>query len=858
MPGGSGGILSVARPPGRSLRTVARDEDRIALRRSLCRRCPLAAAAQTLPRRPPASGRRSGRWTRSRVARRARGLDQALVLPERPGQNQVAWYDFDWQYVDVPPPGGGKGGIRLYYYRNEVAQARRALPAIQSAFARLVDQFHYNPTKRIPYILFATQREFQTQNVFQVTRVGPRRDLARGPQDGGPVLRRSLEVRRGLDARDGAPVHHPEAARGGGRGGHARRPSTFLPALVHRGHRRVLLEGRDRHRDRPVPARPRLEPRSVEGATRSCRSPRTGSAATSRPTSSARRASRSSRTTYGKEKIQAFLENAYLLAEGDRQRAAVAGPQLRRARAARAERAARAGGRPLARVAQAPLLPGVPAREAGPPAAPRDPRASRTSRRTSSPRRTATSLVVRGIDREPRARAPLPRRPAEPEGRGRDRGGQRARASSRSTPSSTRSRRSARDVVVFAAQDGIGDRLYVRAVPPRHARGPAPARLRSGRRRTLDVRAARRRPLHPGVRPGALAGRAGARLRRRRARTGSRTSTSSRSRAARRGGSRTTPTPRRISPGGRTASTSRPTRPTTGGRTCSGSRPRPASASRLTTAPDLGPSPVGAPGRLGPLLVRRGREARPLPPEGRRDEADHRLHDRPRRARRSRRRGVACTRAPSTAATFRLVEVPKVAWLESPPVTVPPPAGEVLEIPTADLPQDAAGVRRALACKNWKPGGGVRLRRRRGERGRRPRGGAVLGHAPRPRPLPRPLGATARSTTPRGSSCTRTAPSGSAGSSAASTSCSRTSTSSTRASPTTSATSAIARSAALSARPLPARRGRADARGRRSATASTDFIRPTSTLRCGPASRPRTPNSPSTRTPARGSAGTAA
>ena len=76
--------------------------------------------------------------------------------------------DFDWQFVDVPPPGGGPGGIRLYYYRNERAQAERALRAIQSAYARLVEEFAYNPTKRIPYILYASQREFQTTNVFAV------------------------------------------------------------------------------------------------------------------------------------------------------------------------------------------------------------------------------------------------------------------------------------------------------------------------------------------------------------------------------------------------------------------------------------------------------------------------------------------------------------------------------------------------------------------------------------------------------------------------------------------------------------------------------------------------------------------
>jgi hypothetical protein len=100
---------------------------------------------------------------------RTEGLEQTLVLPERPGQNQVAWFNFDWRYADVPSPGGGPGGIRLYFYKTEQASAERALPAIQAAYARLVDEFAYNPTKRIPYILYATQREFQTQNVFAVT-----------------------------------------------------------------------------------------------------------------------------------------------------------------------------------------------------------------------------------------------------------------------------------------------------------------------------------------------------------------------------------------------------------------------------------------------------------------------------------------------------------------------------------------------------------------------------------------------------------------------------------------------------------------------------------------------------------------
>jgi hypothetical protein len=104
-----------------------------------------------------------------RLAARRDGLDQEFVLPQRPGQNQVAWYDFRWRTLDVPAPGGGKGGLRLYYYASEIESARRALPAIQSAYVRLVEDFHYAPTKRIPYILYATQRELQTTNVFQVT-----------------------------------------------------------------------------------------------------------------------------------------------------------------------------------------------------------------------------------------------------------------------------------------------------------------------------------------------------------------------------------------------------------------------------------------------------------------------------------------------------------------------------------------------------------------------------------------------------------------------------------------------------------------------------------------------------------------
>lgn len=142
----------------------------------------LPAAAQPLTLAPPSIGDALRTMDRMRAVRSARGLaddappsssrerlPQVFVLPERPGQNQVSWYDFEWHHVDVPSPSGGKGGIRLYFYGRERAVAELALPVIRAAYLRLVDQFHYTPTQQIPYILYASQREFQTTNVFDVS-----------------------------------------------------------------------------------------------------------------------------------------------------------------------------------------------------------------------------------------------------------------------------------------------------------------------------------------------------------------------------------------------------------------------------------------------------------------------------------------------------------------------------------------------------------------------------------------------------------------------------------------------------------------------------------------------------------------
>ncbi len=135
---------------------------------------PLLAQAQTFNLSPASIGDAMHQMDRLHARRGERGLSsgndlsQTFVLPERPGQNQVSWYAFDWHHYDVPSPSGGQGGIRLYYYGRERDIAERALPVIRNAYLRLVDQFHYTPTKQIPYILYASQREFQTTNVFQI------------------------------------------------------------------------------------------------------------------------------------------------------------------------------------------------------------------------------------------------------------------------------------------------------------------------------------------------------------------------------------------------------------------------------------------------------------------------------------------------------------------------------------------------------------------------------------------------------------------------------------------------------------------------------------------------------------------
>jgi hypothetical protein len=659
---------------------------------------PAVASGQALTLQAPSFGS-ALRTMDALAARQERPLEQTFVLPERPGQNQVAWYDFDWQFVDVPPPGGGPGGIRLYYYKNEVAQARRALPAIQSAYARLVDQFHYSPTKRIPYILFATQREFQTQNVFQVTEsvlgVTSPEDLKMSVPYFGDHSKfvevsthemvHQFTIQKLLEAAGAHDVSSPVMflplwfiegiAEYYSKGGIDTETDLYLRDLVWNPDPRkgydVLPFGEDRVRGY-IPTYKLGQARIAFIAD-----------------------------VYGKEKIQAFLENAFLLMDGDRQ----GGPQA----------TGRSFGALTRRVLNEPIeqvegrwrawlkrryypeylrarqdLPQL--RELrGFPYEPEDFVASADG----------NLLVVRGIDRK-RGRARLfladPRSP---------RGAVQIAVDSVPGVESLHPIEHSvaavgPGVAVFAAQDGMGDQVYVQAFKHQVREGRLP-RITLGRRRTLDMRPpsggrfiqVSDPSLSPDMKQLAFVGVA---------RDGQQDLylVSLGGGVAR----RLTDDPyseRDLAWGtdgiyfasdatdhGRTNLFR--VDPATGART------------RLTTGPasDRHPSPLpdgsvlfssDAHGKSDLYLLKQGAAQQitdfttglsnpALAPNG---------------------RGIFASTF--HGGTFKLVEVPKVAWLEGPAIPVPPPAGEVLTIPAADLPVEVAEYE-ASSLRNWKPEAG--------------------------------------------------------------------------------------------------------------------------------------------------------
>ncbi|HEX9051752.1 MAG TPA: hypothetical protein VF841_14570 [Anaeromyxobacter sp.] len=662
---------------------------------------PVAAAAQELSLRPPSIGD-SLRTMDLMVGKERPGLQQQFVLPERPGQNQVAWYGFNWEYIDVPAPGGGAGGIRLYYYKNELAQARRALPAIQSAYARLVDQFHYSPTKRIPYILYATQREFQTQNVFEVSEgvLG-----VTSPQDLKMTVPYFGDHERFVEVSTHEMVHQFTIQKlDQAEGGNESAAMNLLPLWFVEGIAEYYSKGGiDTETDlymrdlvwNPDPKKgyevlPFAEDR-IRGYIPTYKLGQTRIAFIA--------------DVYGKEKIQAFLENAFLMTEGDRQSGGggASGSRVFATLVRRVlnEPLEQVEGRWKAWMKRRYYPEYLRARQDLPqlrelrgfPSEPEDFHASPDG----------NLIVVRGIDRE-RGRARMyiadirnPKGAVEI-------GADSVPGMESLHPIDHSVAAIGPGLAVFAAQDGEGDRVYLQPFKHVVQEGKAP-RIELGHRRTLDVRPPDGSPrfiqvgdpaLSPDVKELAFVGVA---------RDGQQDVyvVSLRGGTARR--LTNDPYAKRdlawSSEGIYLSSDA-----TDHGRS-NLFRLDPASGAltRLTTAPstDRHPWPVGdgsvlfssdAGGKTDLYLLKNGTTQQitdfstgltnpALAPKG---------------------RGVLA--ATFYGGEFKVVEVPKVAWLESATIPVAPPKGDVMEIPLADFPTDST-VYDPLALKNWKPENGM-------------------------------------------------------------------------------------------------------------------------------------------------------
>ncbi len=139
----------------------------------------LAEGGAVLPLGNPAGGlsaslgtvglvRRLSAEAKARVTRPGRKeLEQVLVVPQRPGQTNVRYYDFDWRRYDFLDD-HGVGGVRFYFYEREADTARLAAAIVRQEYEELARTFHYRPTTRVPYILYNSHREFENTNVFFV------------------------------------------------------------------------------------------------------------------------------------------------------------------------------------------------------------------------------------------------------------------------------------------------------------------------------------------------------------------------------------------------------------------------------------------------------------------------------------------------------------------------------------------------------------------------------------------------------------------------------------------------------------------------------------------------------------------
>ncbi|HEY3450063.1 MAG TPA: hypothetical protein VGK67_27165 [Myxococcales bacterium] len=94
-------------------------------------------------------------------------LGEIYVMPQRPGQNKVPYWEYEWHIFEFNTERGG-GGVKLYYYEREKEAGTYAAAALQKAYVRLTDTFHYLPRSTIPFVLYASYPEFLATNVFFV------------------------------------------------------------------------------------------------------------------------------------------------------------------------------------------------------------------------------------------------------------------------------------------------------------------------------------------------------------------------------------------------------------------------------------------------------------------------------------------------------------------------------------------------------------------------------------------------------------------------------------------------------------------------------------------------------------------
>src|SRR3954462_14041135 len=92
---------------------------------------------------------------------------EAYVVPQRPGKNQVRYFEYNWRDYDYLND-DGSAGLRLYFYDREYPVARIAGGLIRESWRYLSDRFQYKPSVKVPYILYNTYREFLETNVFAV------------------------------------------------------------------------------------------------------------------------------------------------------------------------------------------------------------------------------------------------------------------------------------------------------------------------------------------------------------------------------------------------------------------------------------------------------------------------------------------------------------------------------------------------------------------------------------------------------------------------------------------------------------------------------------------------------------------